>query len=88
MKRTKQIAAIICVMILAGIYILTFVFALTDNTATMTMFKGCVACTIFVPLIAYGLVSLHKIAMQRSKRKDYYSPSSDAGTASSEDRSE
>lgn len=88
MKRTKQIAAIICVVILAGLYIVTFVMALTDNPATMSMFKGCIACTIFVPLFTYGLVCLHKYAMGRSKRKDYYSPSSDDGNASSEKISE
>lgn len=88
MKRTKQIVAIICAVILAGLYIMTFVMALMDSSETMTMFKGCVACTIFVPLAAYGFICLHKYAMGRSKRKDYYSPASDDGNDSSKSRSE
>ena len=59
--------------------IATFIMALTDNSATMFMFKGCVACTIFVPVVAYVYLCLHRYAMGRSGRKDYYSPGSSAG---------
>lgn len=88
MKKTKQIVAIICAVVLAGLYIMTFIMALMDSSETMAMFKGCVACTIFVPLVAYGFICLHKYAMGRSKRKDYYSPSSGDDTSSSDDRSQ
>ncbi len=86
MKKIKQTVAIICVVLLAGLYITTFILAMTDSTATMTYFKGCVACTIFVPLAAWAFIALHKLAMTRSKRKDYYSPSSGGDTSSSDDK--
>ena len=73
MRKTKQILAIICIVILLGLYIATFILALTDSSSTMFMFKGCVACTIFVPVVAYIYLCLHKYAMTRSKRRDYYS---------------
>lgn len=77
MKKIKQILAIICAVILAGMYIITFIMAIMDNSQTMLLFKGCIACTIFIPVIAYIYICLHKYAMNRSKRKDYYSsPSS------------
>lgn len=79
MKKAKQILAIICIVILLGLYIATFIMALTDNSATMFMFKGCVACTIFVPVVAYVYLCLHRYAMGRSGRKDYYSHGSSAG---------
>ena len=73
MKKIKQLLAIMCAVILAGLYITTFIMALLDSSASMLMFKGCIACTIFVPVIAYIYICLHKYAMNRSKRKDYYS---------------
>lgn len=73
MKKVKQILAIICIVILLGLYIATFILALTDNSATMFMFKGCVACTIFIPVVAYLYLCLHKYAMTRSGRRDCYS---------------
>ena len=57
MKKIKRILAIVCVAILLGLYIATFVMALLDSSATMIMFKGCVALTLFVPLAAYGYIS-------------------------------
>lgn len=86
MKKTKQILAIICIVILIGMYIATFILAITDNPSTMSMFKGCVACTIFVPVVAYVYICLHKFAMNRSGRRDYYSHASDNDTAPSDDK--
>ena len=73
MKKIKQILAIICAVLLLGLYILTFVMALTDSPDTMGMFRGCIICTIFIPLVAYVFLCLHRYAMHRSKRKDGYS---------------
>ena len=87
MKKTKQILAILIVIILLGMYIATFIFAMTDNPATMSMFKGCVACTIFVPVAAYAGICLHRYAMNRSKRRnDYSSPVSAHDTGVSDDK--
>ena len=87
MKNTKRILAIICIVILIGMYIATFILAITDNPSTMSMFKGCVACTIFVPVVAYVYICLHKYAMNRSGRRDYYShASSDGDNAPSDDK--
>ena len=72
MKKVKQIIAIIGIVILVGMYVTTFIMALCDSTATMSMFKGCIGVTIFVPIAAYVYICLHKYAMNRSGRKDYY----------------
>jgi len=77
MKKIKQILAIICVVILLGLYVLTFIMSLIDSPSTMTMFKGCIACTIFVPLAAYVFWCFHRYAMFRSGRTDSYSSPDD-----------
>ncbi len=73
MKNVKRVIAIICAVILLGMYIATFVLSILDRSETMAMFKGCVALTIFVPVAAYLYLCLHRYAMWRSKRNDPYS---------------
>ena len=72
MKKLKQILAIICIVILVGLYVTTFILSILDSSATMAWFKGSIACTIFIPVAAYGFICLHRYAMTRSGRKDYY----------------
>lgn len=72
MKNLKRFIAIACIILLVGMYVVTLILAITDSSASMNMFKGCVACTIFIPLVAYCYICLHKYAMTRSGRKNYY----------------
>ncbi len=86
MKNVKRVLAMICIVVLLAMYVVTFIMAITDSSETMAMFKGCIAVTIFVPVVAYGFICLHRYAMNRSKRSDPYSgTSSTDGSASSED---
>ena len=71
MTKIKRILAIILVAVLILMYVVTLIMAIFDNSATMYMFKGCVACTIFVPVILYLYSWLHRWGMKRSGRKDY-----------------
>lgn len=80
MKNIKRIVAIICIVILVGLYLAAFVLSIVDTSASMNLFKGCIACTIFVPLVAYCYICLHKYAMNRSGRKNYYDDNSDTDT--------
>ncbi len=87
MDKLKRILAVICIVILVGLYVTTFFMALFDSSATMSMFKGCVACTIFVPVAAYIFLCAHRYAMNRSGRRDDYSASSlPDDNASSDDK--
>ena len=92
MKNVKRILAIICILILVGLYVTAFVMSFLDRSASMTLFKGCIALTIFIPVVAYLYICMHRYAMTRSKRRDYYSDehpvSSQGDTSSSDDVSE
>ena len=89
MDKIKRILAITGAVILAGMYIATFIMSLLDRSESMTWFKGCIALTIFVPVVAYGYLCIHRYAINRSKRKDCYSQgSSPAGTSESDVGSE
>lgn len=66
----KKILAIIAVIVLVGIYILTLFMAIFDSSHTMSMFKGCIALTIFVPVVAYCYMAIHKYLVSRSNPQD------------------
>ena len=81
MKNIKKILAIICVVLLVAMYVVTFIMSMLDSSATMYMFKGCVALTIFIPVVAYIYICLHRYAMYRSKRSDPYGNDRPASSA-------
>ena len=86
MKNVKRVFAIILIVILLGMYITTFVMAFLDRSETMTMFKGCVAMTIFVPVVLYSYIILHRLAHKRSDTNGQASDETlKGGNASSDD---
>jgi hypothetical protein len=87
MDKLKRILAVICIVILVGLYVTTFFMAVFDSTATMSMFKGCVICTVFVPVVAYLYLCLHRYAVNYFDRlRDEGTPSSADDNASSDDK--
>lgn len=61
LKKIKRILALIGAVILAVLYILTLVFAIFDNPATMSYFKACVTLTIFIPVLIYGYQLVYRV---------------------------
>ncbi len=52
-KTPKQIAALVCAVLLAGMYIITFIAACLDATGTGRLFAGCLASTVALPIICW-----------------------------------
>ena len=69
MNKIKRLLAIICIILLLGMYVITFVMSIVDDPNTMTIFRGCIALTIFIPVVAYIYICLHKLGMRLSKRE-------------------
>ena len=91
MKNAKKIIALVCSIALILLYVATLIFAIADKTHSMRLFSGLILCSIFIPLVMYALLALHKYAMRRSGRKDYYASdkddnSTDTPKASSSDK--
>ncbi len=59
----KRIAALIGVIILAGMYIATLIFAIIGSANTVNLFVASIACTIMVPVI------IHLFMMMLNARK-------------------
>ncbi|MGN1180786.1 MAG: hypothetical protein ACI4SD_06175 [Suilimivivens sp.] len=52
-KKTKQIAALICVALLVLLYIATLVIALLDFPGSDRMFGACLMATIGLPILLW-----------------------------------
>lgn len=50
----KRVAALLGVLILVALIIMTLVFAVTDNKATMSFFKASFAMMIMIPALIFG----------------------------------
>lgn len=58
MKKTKRILAVIGIIILAGLYVSTLIFAIIGSEDAMDWFKASIYATVVLPVLirAYGLV--------------------------------
>ena len=66
MKKTKRILAIIGIIILAGMYLSTLVFALMKHENASDMLMASIACTIIVPVFLDGYVLMYRV-LNRNK---------------------
>lgn len=58
-RSAKQIAALIAVILLVAMYVLTFVVAIIDKSASGKMFAFCLVCTVAVPLLAWIFIWIY-----------------------------
>lgn len=66
--KIRRILALFGAVILAVLYILTLVFALTDNPATMSFFKASVTLTIAVPVLIYAYQLVFRVLKSYGKK--------------------
>ena len=73
----KQIAAILCVVLLAGLYVVTLLAAIFGKPGTRSLFGLCLMATFVIPLITwvyiwmYGkLTNKHTIADFELEKKE------------------
>lgn len=59
-KKTKQIGAIIAILLLVGLYVATLVFALIDSPFAEKMFQTCLFATIAVPILLWLFIWVFK----------------------------
>lgn len=52
----RRAVAIIAIVLLAGLYLVTFVLAIAGNEHSAGMFRFCFGMTIFVPLFAWVMI--------------------------------
>lgn len=60
-NKIRRILAIIMIVLLAGMYVLTFILSITDHTETMGLFKASLACTFFFPITLYAFSLAYRV---------------------------
>lgn len=61
MKKTRQILAIIGIVLLAGMYLSTIVFALSASENFMNMLMASIYATIVIPVLIWAITFIHKL---------------------------
>lgn len=64
-KRHKQIAAIIGIVLLVGLYLVTFILALCRFDGASSLFMGALACTIIVPVLIWIYIWLYGLLTRK-----------------------
>lgn len=64
-KTPKQIAAIICIILLAAMYLLTFIVAFLDFPGWNKLFAGCLLMTIALPILLWLYIWLYGIYTEK-----------------------
>lgn len=60
MKKLKQILAITGIIVLLGIYVLAFVFALIKSPGAESMLMAALYSTVIVPVLLYAILLVYK----------------------------
>lgn len=70
MNKIKRILALIGVLILVGIYIVTFISAIFTTPATDALWKASIYCTVAVPVLLYAYMLIYKILKKHREDQD------------------
>jgi dolichyl-phosphate-mannose--protein O-mannosyl transferase len=61
MKKIQRILAVIGILLLVSLYVATLVLALTDDPATMDLFRASIYCTVIVPVLVWAYSFIYKL---------------------------
>ena len=72
MKKTKQILALIGVVILIGLYVSTLVCALSSNENFMNMLMASICATVIIPALIWAYTFIYRLVRKDSddEKKD------------------
>ncbi len=66
----KQIAAMICVVLLVGMYVATLIVALLDFPGWDRLFQACLVATIGLPILLWIYIWLYQQIRERKEEKE------------------
>ena len=65
MQKLRRILALLGVVLLAGMYVATLIFALSSNPNAKNMLMAAIACTVIVPCLLYGMMLVTRVLDNR-----------------------
>ena len=82
MKKVKRICAVIGIIVLLGLYIAAFVFAIIDDPNSMNYFLAAIVATVIVPALLWAMQYVYDILNKYYRPKEPQEPAdpqADAG---------
>lgn len=70
MKKARQILAIIGIILLVGMYVATFVCALSANENFMSMLMASIYATIVIPVLIWAITFIYKLIKKDDNTDD------------------
>lgn len=70
MKKTKQIFAIIGILLLVALYGSTLLFAFLDQSKSQFLLKSSIAGTIVIPVLLYAYSLIYKLSKKNQEESD------------------
>ena len=58
-KSAKQIAAIVCILLLVAMYVVTFIVACLDFPGWGRLFQACIVATIGLPILLWIYIGMY-----------------------------
>ncbi len=71
MKKIKRILALGGVVILLGMYLLTFISAMFATPSTHSLFFGSIAATIIIPIFIYAYTLIYRVICRKDDVGEY-----------------
>lgn len=65
MKKVKQIAAIVGVVLLVGMYLISLIAAITASEHAHALFLASVFSTIVIPILIYAFLMIYKLVHKK-----------------------
>ena len=65
----KQIAAIVCIVLLVGMYVATLIVALLDFPGADRLFQACLVATIGLPILLWIYIWLYKKVKEKKEEE-------------------
>ena len=70
MKKFKQVLCILGALLLAGIYICTLIFSITDQTQAKSWLNASLYASVAIPVFLYAFLLITKLLDGRKEKKD------------------
>ena len=84
-KTAKQIAAIVCIVLLAALYLITLLSAIFAFPGWQRLFSGCLICTVAVPILLWIFIWLYGQFEQKHTIASFDIGQTDADRTQNED---
>lgn len=79
-SKNKQIAAIICIVLLILLYVATLVVSLLDFPAADRLFAACLGATMGLPILLWIYVAIYGKYTKKKTFADLFPEETDTGT--------